>query len=117
MLRHRFLILFFVAVFSQAGLLNSFAHCLFENDPPAEGSGHVQTAIPCLDSQEHLFLTQRDQGEKRISFPRIDKRLTDIYDDALLPGKTLHLTPLQFSASILLSLSVPIYQVKNVYRI
>lgn len=102
-------------MFSLAGLLNTFAHCLLEHHFPSKISSQIPVSISCLDNQENLFLTQRDQREKRISFPRIDKRLTDI-DDAVLPGKTYH-ARLQLSASISVSLSLPIYQVKNVYRI
>ena len=116
-LRHPLLIASLVFLFSLGGILNAFAHCPLEHDLPIKISGQIPVSISCLDNQEHLFLTQRDQREKRISFPRIDKRLTDIYDEAVLPGKTLHLTRLQFSASILVPLSVPIYQAKNVYRI
>jgi hypothetical protein len=116
-LRHRFRIASLVFLFTLGGLFNAFAHCLLEHDVQTEISGQIPLSISCLNNQDHPFLIQRDQREKRISFLTIDKRLTDTHDEVLLPGKTLHLTSLPFSASILVSISVSIYQVKNVYRI
>lgn len=117
MLRHRFWIASLVFLFALGGLFNAFAHCLLEHDVSTQISGQIPLSISCRNNQEHPFLIQRDQREKRISFPTIDKRLTDSYDEVLLPGKMLHLTSLPFSDSILVSLSVSIYQLKHAYRI
>jgi hypothetical protein len=105
-----------VFLFTLGGLFNAFAHCLLEHDVPTQISGQMPLSVSCLNNQDHPFLIQRDQRE-RISFLTIDKRLTDTYDEVWLPRKMLHLTSLPFSASILVSISVSIYQVKNVYRI
>jgi len=110
-------IIFLIFFFSLGGLLNAFAHCLLENDLPTKIGTQIPVSISCLDNQEHTFLTQVDQREKRIHFSKIDKRLANIYDKALSPGENFNLTVLRSPASILFSLSVPIYQVKNVYRI
>jgi len=116
-LKHRLLILSLVFLFSLGGLLNAFAHCLLEVDFPAKISGHIPFSISCLGNQEDPFLSQVDQREKRSHFSKIEKRLADIYDKALLSRETFHLTALRSPVSILVSLSVPIYQLKNVYRI
>jgi hypothetical protein len=116
-LRHRFLIVSLVFLLSLGGLLNAFAHCLLENDLPTKSHGQIPASISCLDNQDHPFLAQVDQRDKRIYFSKAEKRPADIHHKALLPGETFYLTRLRPPVSILVSLSVPIYQFKNVYRI
>jgi hypothetical protein len=100
-----------------AALLNAVGHCFLDNDLPTKNTGQIPVSISCLDNQEHPFLAQVTQRDKRIHFSKIDKRPTDTHHKALLPGGAFHLTPFPSSASILVSLSVPIYQLKNVYRV
>jgi hypothetical protein len=116
-LKHRFLIVSLIFLFSLGGLLNTFAHCLLEKDLPTKSSDHIPSSITCLDHQEHPFLAQVGQRDKRIHFLKIENRPAVICHKALLSGGTFHLTALRSPASILFSSSVPIYQVKNVYRI
>jgi len=116
-LTHRHLIASLVFVWSLGGILNAFAHCLLENDLPTKISGQIPVSISCLHKQGHPFLAQITQRDKRIHFSNIGKRPADIYHKDLLPEGAFHFTPFPSSASILVSLSVPIYQLKNVYRI
>ena len=115
MLKNWFLIVSLVFFFSLGGLLNAVGHCFLDNDLPTQNIGPIPVSISCLDKQEHPFLAQVPQRDKRIHFSKIEKRPTDIYQKALLPQGNSHLTPLPSSASILVS--VPVYQLKNVYRI
>jgi len=115
MLKNRLLIISLVFFFSLGGLLNAFAHCLLDNDLPTKISGQIPVSVSCLDKQEHPFLAQVTQRDKRIHFSKIEKRAAYIYDKALLPEETFHLAILRPPASILVS--VPIYQLKNVYRV
>jgi len=117
MLKNWFLIISLVFSFSLGGLFNAVGHCFLDNDLPTQNIGPIRVSISCLDNQEHPFLAQVTQRDKRIHFSKIEKRPTDIYQKALLPGGAFHLTPFPSSASILVSLSVPLYQLKNVYRI
>jgi len=104
-----------VFLFSLGGFLNAFAYCLLENDLPTKITGQIPVSISCLDNQDHPFLAQVPQRDKRTHFSKIEKRPTDIYQKALLPEGNSHLTSWRFPTSILVS--VPIYQLKNVYRI
>jgi len=117
MLKDRLLIISLACLFSLAALLNAFAHCLLENDLPTKISGQIPVSISCLDKQEHPFLAQVTQRDQRIHFSKIETRPTDSHHKALLAGGAFHLTPVPSSASVLVSLSVPIYQLKNVYRV
>jgi hypothetical protein len=114
-LTHRYLIASLVFVWSLGGILNAFAHCRLENHLPAKTSVQIPVSISCLDNQDHPFLAQVIQRDKKIHFSKIEKRPTDIYHTDLLPEGAFHLTPFPSSASILVS--VPIYQLKNVYRV
>jgi hypothetical protein len=116
-LTHRHLIASLVFVWSLGGILNAFSHCLLESDLRTNGGGQISVSISCLDNQGHPFLAQVAQRDKRVHFSKIEKRPTDSHHKALLPGGAFHLAPFPSSASILVSLSVPIYQLTNVYRI
>jgi len=115
MLKHRLLTVSLVFLFSLGGLLNVFAHCVLENDLPIKTNGPIPASISCLHNQGYVFLAQVGQREKTINFLKIEKRAVYIYDKALLPEETFHLTILRSPASFLAS--VPVYQLKNVYRI
>lgn len=99
------------------GLLNAFAHCLLEVDPPTKISSQTPVSISCLDNHEDPFLAQGDQRDKGSRFWKIEKNLSDIYHTPLRPGDNFQLTPLRSLNAILVSSSVPIYQFKNVYLI
>jgi len=113
--KHRFLIISLACLFSLAALLNAVGHCFLDNDLPTKNTGQIPVSISCLDNQGHPFLAQVTQRDKRIHFSKIEKRPTDIYQKALVPEGNAHLTSWRSPASILVS--VPIYQLKNVYRI
>jgi hypothetical protein len=104
-------------LFSLGGLLNAFAHCLSEKDLPSKSGAQVPVSISCLDNQENPFLAQVDQRDKSIPFSKIENRPADTRYKALLLEEASYLAPLRLPASILVSLSVPIYQFKNVYQI
>jgi len=104
-------------LFSLAALLNAVGHCFLENDLPTQINGQIPISIFCLDNQGHPFLAQVSQRDERIDFSKIEKRPGEFYHKGLLPGGVFHLTRSRSPASILVSLSVPIYQFKNVYRI
>jgi len=116
-LKHRFLILALIFLFSPAGLLSAFADCFLDHDFANASSRQISLSISCLDNQDHPFLAQVDQRDKRIYFSKADKRPAEIHHKALLPGETFQLTHLRPPISNSVSLSVPIYQFKNVYRI
>ena len=113
-LRHRFRIAFLVLLFTLGGLFNAFSHCLLEPGVSTQISGQIPLSISCLEKQQDPFLAQIDQQGKRSHFSKIEKRPGDT---TLLPGEHFQLTPLRSPTAISVSLSVPIYQVKNVYRI
>jgi len=115
MLKNRLLIISLVFFFSLGGFLNAVGHCFLDNDLPTQNIGPIRVSISCLDNQDHPFLAQVPQRDKRTHFSKIEKRPTDIYQKALLPEGNSHLTSWRFPTSILVS--VPIYQLKNVYRI
>ena len=115
MLKNWFLIVSLVFFFSLGGLLNAVGHCFLDNDLPTQNIGPIRVSISCLDNQEHPFLAQVTQRDKRVHFSKIEKRPTDIYQKALVPEGNAHLTSWRSPASILVS--VPIYQLKNVYRV
>jgi len=106
-----------VFFFSLAGLLSAFAHCFLDHDLATVSSRQISLSISCLDNWDHPFLAQVHQRDKRVYFSKADKRLAEIHHKALLPGETFQLTHLRPPISNLVSLSVPIYQLKNVYRI
>jgi len=117
MLKHRLLIISLVFLLSLGGLLSAFAHCFFEHDLLTASSRQIPLSISCLDNHDHPFLAQVSQRDKRIYFSKADKRPAEIHRKALLPGETFQLTRLRPPISNSVSLSVPIYQLKNVYRI
>jgi len=116
-LTHRYLIAALVFLFSLGGFLNAFAHCLLENDLPTNISGQTPVSVSCLDNRGHPFLAQVDQRDKRIHFSKIEKRPSDINQKASLPKETFYLARARSLASSLVPSPVPIYQLKNVYRI
>jgi len=115
MIVNRFLIISLACLFSLATLLNGVGHCFLDNDLSTQITGQIPVSISCLDKQEHPFLAQVPQRDKRIHFSKIEKRPTDIYQKALVPEGNSHLTSWRSPVSILVS--VPIFQLKNVYRV
>jgi len=114
---NRFLIISLACLFSLAAFLNGVGYCFLDTDLPTQMTGQIPVSISCLDNQDHPFLAQVIQRDKRVHFSKIEKQPTYIYQKALVPGGACHLAPFPSSASILVSLSVPIYQLKNVYRV
>ena len=103
--------------FSLGGLVNALGHCFLGNDLPTESITQIPLSISCLDNQDHPFVARVDQRDKRIHFSKIENSRAVICHKASLPGETFHFTGMRPAVSILDSLSVPIYQFKNVYRI
>jgi hypothetical protein len=116
-LRHRSLILSLVFLFSLGGILNAVGHCLLDYDFPTKSHGQISVSISCLDNQDHPFLAQVDQRGKGNYFSKAEKRTADVHPKALYPGETFHFARPRAAVSTLVSLSVPIYQFKNVFRI
>jgi hypothetical protein len=116
-LRHRFLIASLIFLFSLGGLVNAFAHCILGNDFSTKISGQIPVSISCLDSKEHSFVAHVDQRDKRPHFSKVEKKLSDINHKASLAGETFYFISLRRPASIIVPLSVPIYQSKTVYQI
>jgi len=116
-LNHRFLIISLACLFSLATLLNAVGHCFLDGDFPSEVGDQIRVSVSYLDNQDHPCLAQVDQRNKRSYFSKADKRPADIHPKPLLPEETFHFTRMRPAVSILVSLSVPIYQFTNVYRI
>jgi len=100
-----------------AALLTAVGHCFLDNDLPTKSYDQIRVSIACLDNQDDSLIAQVDQRDRRSYFSKADKRPADIHPKALLPEESFHFTRMRPSVSNLVSLSLPIYQFKNVYRI
>jgi len=98
-------------------LLNAFGHCFLNHDHATKSYGQIPVSISCLGNQEHPYIAQADRRDRKTNFSKANKRPADIHPRALLPEETFHFTRMRPAGSILVSLSVPIYQFNNVYRI
>jgi hypothetical protein len=114
--RHRFVIVSFVFFFLLVSSVNAFSLCFLENHVPANATGDTPASISCIDN-EHPFLVQFYQGHKKISFQKMEKRAINANHPAFLQRGPLVPAVTGASNGIFLSLSIPVYQLKNVYRI
>lgn len=117
-LRYRFLIVILFLFFSLFGFLIAFAACLVETEVQAKNTQQIPTSISCLDSEVHPFLsTIYHPGQKSGSSPKIGESPVDAYHIAFLYEEPSYGMALRRSAPALVSLSIPIYQLKAVYLI
>ncbi len=116
MVSYRFLIVSLVFLFSLFGFVTAYASCLVETK--ARAAGQIPTSITCLDRGAHSFLsTFYHPGHKSSSSLKVGERAVDDYRVALLHEGHFYSTSLRRLAPALVSLSIPIYQLKAVYLI
>jgi hypothetical protein len=115
--RHRFLIISLACLFAWAALLNAVGHCFLAHDHPTKSYGQIPTSISCPGNQEHSYLAQIDRRDRKLNFSKADKPPAGLHSKALLPEQSFHFARTRPAGSILVSLSLPIYQFNNVYRI
>lgn len=98
------------------GPLNALAACFLEKEAFAKNTSGTPTSISCLDNEENPFLSQVYQGHKKIYFPKMEKRAVNVYHTGFLEGKLFPIA-IRPAGTISVPFSIPIYQLKTVYRI
>ena len=115
MFRYRLLIVCLISFLSLVGSLNAF--CVLENEAPAKSTSQIRSSISCLGDEENAFLAQVYQGQKKIYSSKVEKRAMNACQGVFLRAELLSATLLQPSGTTSVPFSIPIYQLKTVYRI
>ena len=115
-LTHRFLGVFFISFFILFAFVTALAACLVETK--AHTAGQIPTSITCLDRGAHSFLSTIYLPGQKSSFSlKSGERAVSDYRVALLHEGHFYSMSLRRLAPALVSLSIPIYQLKAVYLI
>jgi hypothetical protein len=113
-LKRRNLILSLVFLFCLAASLNAFAHCFVEHDFAFISGSEIPASIFCADGKQSPFLRQSSLRGGQHAFTNMQKEVAK-NSAALLQDEFASASFLKHCS--LGSSSVPIYQLKTVYRI
>lgn len=117
MLTPRSLIVSLIFFFSLAGSVNALTLCSLEKQVSTKSNGQIPGSIFCLDDEGSPFRSEVYQGYKKIYFPEIQDKAGTAHHVAFLQMGFLYPNRFGSLGTVLLPLSIPIYQLKTVYRI